>query len=121
MVPLLLDKDLNALADLYAVDGVHELPFAPPSAPRRIEGREQIRDYFTETLSDVPLDFKELRPVAVHDTTDPEVIIAEYDAHGKVTTTGRPFSVRYLWVLKVSNGEIAFWRDYWNPLEILEL
>lgn len=58
--------------------------------------------------------------MAVHDTADPEVIIAEY-AHGEVTTTGRPFAVRYLWVLKIENGQIAYWRDYWNPLEILDL
>lgn len=121
MLPLLRDGNLNSLADLYADDGVHELPFAPPSAPRRIEGREHIRDYFTSTLSGVPLNFQEFRPVAIHDTADPEVIIAEYDAHGEVTTTGRPFTVRNLWVLRISNGEIVSWRDYWNPLEIFEL
>ncbi|MGI8908991.1 MAG: nuclear transport factor 2 family protein [Rubrobacteraceae bacterium] len=121
MLPLLRDKDLDGLADLYSEDGVHELPFAPPGAPRRIEGRERIRAYFASTLSDVPLDFREFRPVAIHDAADPEVIVAEYDAHGEVTTTGLPFTVRYLWVLRVSGGEILSWRDYWNPLEILEL
>lgn len=121
MLPLLRGKDLNGIADLYAEDGVHELPFAPSGVPRRIDGREQIRAYFTSTLSSVPLAFHEFRPVAIHDTDDPEVVIAEYDAHGEVTTTGHSFTVRYLWILRISNGEIASWRDYWNPLEILEL
>lgn len=121
MLPMLRDKDLDGLADMYAEDGVHELPFAPPNAPRRIEGREQIRDYFNSTLSDVPLEFHEFRPMKIHDTDDPEVIVAEYDVHGEATNTGRTFTVRYLWVLKISNGEIVSWRDYWNPLEILDL
>lgn len=121
MLPLLRDGNLDALADLYADNGVHELPFTPPGAPRRIEGRERIRAYFTSTPSGVPLNFREFRPVAVYDTADPDMIIAEYDAHGDVPATGHPFTARYLWVLKVADGEIVYWRDYWNPLQILEL
>src|SRR5690606_36983211 len=98
---------------------VHELPFAPPAAPRRLQGRERIREYFTTTLTHVPLAFEEFRPVAVHVTTDPDVLVAEYDAHGTVTTTGRPFTTRYVWVLEVFDGRITRWRDYWNPQEIL--
>jgi len=121
MVKLLRDRDLHALADLYAEDGVHELPFAPPPAPRRIEGREQVRAYFTSTLAGVALEFQEFEEVAVHDTTDPDVIVAEYDAHGVVPSTGRRFTVRNIWVLNIVDGRIASWRDYWNPLEIIEL
>ncbi|GAA3761134.1 hypothetical protein HDA32_002211 [Spinactinospora alkalitolerans] len=67
------------------------------------------------------LDFHEFREVAVHSTADPEVVAAEYDAHGVATGTGRPFAVRCLWVLKISGGRIAFWRDYLTPQEILAL
>lgn len=119
VVPLLLSKDLNGFADLFAEDGVFELPFAPPGVPRHIQGREEIRAYLTAV--DTPLVFKELRPVAIYEITEPEAIIAEYDAHGEVSTIGRPFTVRYLWVLRVSGGEIVSWRDYWSPLELFEL
>ena len=88
MIKLLQDKDLDALADLYAEDGVHELPFAPPPAPRRIEGREQVRAYFTGTLAGVALEFQRFEEVAIHDTTDPNVIVAEYDAHGVIPLDG---------------------------------
>lgn len=121
MLTLLRAKDLDALADLYAEDGVHELPFAPPSAPRRIEGREQVRAYFTGSLADVALEFHEFEELAVHDTGDSEVIVAEYDAHGVVSQTGRRFTVRNIWVLRISDGQIVSWRDYWSPLEIIEL
>ncbi|WP_216204666.1 nuclear transport factor 2 family protein [Amycolatopsis aidingensis] len=120
MLPLLRNKELDRLADLYAEDGVHELPYAPPGVPRRIEGRERVREYFG-SLSRVPLHFHEFRPVAVHDTADPEVIVAEYDADGVVTTSGHEFTVRYLWVLRATGGRILCWRDYWNPQEILDL
>jgi uncharacterized protein len=118
LLELLLRQDLGAVADMYAEDGVHELPFPPPGAPRRIDGREQIRAYFA-TLSGVPFDFREFSEVAVHDTTDPEVLVAEYDAHGTIVGSGREFTFRYLWVLRVSRGQIVLWRDYWNPGEVV--
>ncbi len=121
MLTLLREKDLNALADLYAEDGVHELSFAPPAAPRRLEGREQVRAYFTGALTRVAVEFREFEEVAVHDTADPDVIVAEYDAHGVVPATGREFTTRNIWVLRIVGGRIAIWRDYWNPLKIIEL
>jgi ketosteroid isomerase-like protein len=107
MIKLLQDKDLDALADLYA--------------PRRIEGREQVRAYFTGTLAGVALEFQRFEEVAIHDTTDPNVIVAEYDAHGVIPSTGRRFTVRNIWVLNIVDGRIGSWRDYWNPLEIIQL
>jgi ketosteroid isomerase-like protein len=42
-----LKKDLNGFADLFAEDGSHELPFAPPGVPKYLRGRQQIRQYLT--------------------------------------------------------------------------
>ncbi|MGC5413307.1 nuclear transport factor 2 family protein, partial [Streptomyces sp. DT225] len=39
----MIDKSPDALADLYAVDAVHEFPFASPGFPPRFEGREAVR------------------------------------------------------------------------------
>jgi ketosteroid isomerase-like protein len=39
----LVDKSADDLADLYAADAVHELPFLLPGMPDRLEGREQVR------------------------------------------------------------------------------
>lgn len=112
---LALAKDLDGFADLFAADGVHELPFAPPGVPARIEGREALRSYFA-AITGTPLRLTAFRDMTVYRTTDPEVVIAEYDAHGEVTGTGRRYVLRYLQVVRVHEGEIALWRDYWNPL-----
>ena len=61
------------LADLYAEDAVVEQPFAP-TPPRRLEGREAIRAHFA-TAAQGPLRLK-AGNVVVHDTADPEVVIA---------------------------------------------
>jgi uncharacterized protein len=117
---LALAKDLDGFADLFAPDGVHELPFAPPGFPRRLEGRETLREYFA-AITGTPLKHTEFRDMTVYQTADPEVIIAEYDAHGTVTSTGRPYQLRYLQVVRVRDGQITLWRDYSNPLATAEL
>jgi uncharacterized protein len=98
--------------DLYAEDGVHEMPFARPGVPRRIEGRESIRAFLGRAAGAAPMTFTEFRNVRIHETADPGTIICEYDLHGVVTKSGEPFVFSYILLLTVRNGQIALVRDY---------
>jgi ketosteroid isomerase-like protein len=117
---LALAKDLDGFADLFAPDGVHELPFAPPGIPRRLEGREVLREYFT-AITGTPLKHAEFRDMTIYQAGDPDVLVAEYDAHGTVTSTGARYQLRYLQVVRTRDGQITLWRDYWDPLASAEL
>ncbi len=103
------------LADLYAEDAVVELPFTP-GAPTRLEGREAVRAHFA-TAAGGPLKVRASN-VVVHDTDDPEVIIAEFDYFGHVSTICRSFHVSNIQVLRIRNGQIVSSRDYHNHLAI---
>jgi ketosteroid isomerase-like protein len=103
------EGSLDTLGDLYAEDAAVELPFARP-APLRLEGREQLRARF-EGAGEIPLEF-EARNVVVHETTDPEVIVAEFDYVGRAKTTGRPFQAANIQVLRVRDGKIVASRDF---------
>lgn len=59
--------------------------------------------------------------VTLHETTDPEPIIAEYRIHGRLTSSGKPFSLTYITVTRVRGGLIVWSRDYGNPLETAAL
>jgi ketosteroid isomerase-like protein len=111
----ILEKGGEGFPDLMASDGVVEWPFAGPGAPRRLEGREAIRRFVSGSRVRV-LELQELRGIAVHETHDPEVIVAEVEAHGKVVATGRPVQLSAIMVIRVRNGEIVSYRDYTNPL-----
>lgn len=111
-----LRKDLEGFAELFAEDGVHELPFAPPGVPGYLKGRERIKQYLT-SIEDAPLEIREFIDLTVHDTADPDVILAEYTARGIVTRGKQPYEMRYVQLLRVENGRIAVWRDYWSPLD----
>jgi ketosteroid isomerase-like protein len=114
-----LERGGEGMADLMAIDGVVEWPFAGPGAPRRLEGREAIRSFVSGSRVRV-LELQELRSVAVHETHDPEVIVAEVEARGRVVATDRPFRLSAIMVLRARNGEIVSYRDYTNPLAAAE-
>ncbi|MEV0618839.1 nuclear transport factor 2 family protein [Nonomuraea sp. NPDC050404] len=116
---LLLAKDMAAFAGLFAEDGVIEFPFAPPGYPPRVEGRTAITAYM-RGYPDL-LDIREFTEQTVHRTVDPEVVVAEFEAAGRVVATGRPYRMRYIAVLTVRDGEIHHYRDYWNPLAAAEM
>ena len=114
-----LDSDLGKLADFYAEDVVIEMPFAPEGVPKRSEGREPLRARLSSFAGRRPWTFDKIDSVVVHETTDPEVIIAEYDIHATVIATGEPLVLSYVMVITVRDGLIVHSRDYSNSLAIL--
>ncbi|MGC0422666.1 nuclear transport factor 2 family protein [Embleya sp. AB8] len=114
----MLDKSADDLADLYAADGVHEFPFTSPGFPDRYVGRERIRAGYAAIWGASPTRVHRIEQVAVHDTTDPEVLIAEHVAIGAVGADGRPFDVPGLLVLRVRTGRIVLTRDYMDALGV---
>ena len=115
---LLLDKNIPGWVGLWAEDGVMEFPFAPDGWPARLEGREAIAAYMRDYPDHIDLhDVPELR---IHETTDPEIIVVEMRGVGRLVETGSPFDMTYIAVVTIRDGHIASYRDYWNPLAVLE-
>lgn len=101
------------LHELYAENAVIDYPFALP-ARTRLGGREAIQRYFA-TVARLPLELR-AHDVVMHETTDPEVVIVEYEYDGLVTTTGRSFEVSNIQVSRVRHAQIVESRDYHNHL-----
>jgi uncharacterized protein len=97
--------DWSRLHLLYAEDVTVDMPFARPE-PVRIRGREQVREHFAQAVgTNISLTPRDVR---VHETADPEVIIAEFDYE-----TGG-IRVANIQVLRVRDGLIVESRDYHN-------
>lgn len=116
---LLIRHDMAGFVQLFAEDAVAEFPFAAPGRPERLEGRAALADY----LRDYPnlLDIREVAAKTVHQTTDPEVSIAEFELAGVAVATQKPYRLRYIVVLTVRDGLIRRYRDYWSPLAVAEV
>jgi ketosteroid isomerase-like protein len=120
-ISALQDSRMDTYSDLFAEDAVFELPFAPPGVPRRIQGKDAIHSFIgagASRLEESPPRWT-MREIVVHETTDPEVIVTEFQVHG--TFDNSPYQFENLQVLTVRDGEILRLRDYWNPLDRREL
>lgn len=104
------------IADLYAKDAVVEAPFRMPE-PIRFEGREQLRAHFTR---DLPVEFLKAAVTAAHETTDPEVIVVEYDYDLRIKANGREVTIANIQVLRVRDGLIVSSRDFHNHWALAE-
>jgi ketosteroid isomerase-like protein len=101
------------LIDFYAEDVVIERPFAPAGL-RRTEGVEVLRQGIAQAGDLYALE--KLDNVVLHETSDPEVIIAEYDVHCRVVAAQKSFVASFIMVLRIRDGLIVHSRDYNNPL-----
>jgi ketosteroid isomerase-like protein len=115
---LILSGDADGYADLFAPHGVIESPFAPPGAPSRLEGREAIRGYSRHVMAS-PVRLEDFEDVELHQTQDPEVVIAEVRAKATLTTTGQSFATTSIQIYRIREGQIVLFRDFANP-QVLE-
>ena len=112
---LILNGDADGFADLFAPDAVIELPFGGlPGMSARLEGREAIRENARRVMAS-PLRLEDFEVAELYQAQDPELVIVEMRAKGTVTTTGRPFAVRSVQVLRIREGQIVLFRDFADP------
>lgn len=104
------------MAELYADRLVIEMPFAPIGLyPARLEtGREELRARFAAGRTDRI--YTKAANVVIHETTDPEVVIVEYDLHGERLEPREEFTQSFVLVLTIRDRVIVHSRDYTNPI-----
>ncbi len=109
------DKDMDAFARLFALDGVLEYVFAPPGSPKRLEGRQAIRTFLTASPAAAEIEIHDVRAV-VHESIDPDVVVAEIEHTGITRQTQAPYRLAAIGVIRLRDGEIAHYRDYMDPI-----
>src|ERR1044072_9889503 len=75
----------ETLADEWVV----ETPFAA-GGPHRIEGKAAWLAYATAERANLPFRLDHQRVTAVHEATDPDGLVVEYELTGTAVATGRP-------------------------------
>ena len=113
-----VDPSAESFVDMMSEDFVMEFPFARPGMQTRIEGRPAVLTYLMSVVQGISVD--SVDHVVVHETTDPDVVIVEFDGHGRATRTGEPYEQRYISVIRTRDGRIVHYKDYWNPIQGLK-
>lgn len=112
-----VNADAGTFVEMMAEDGVMEFPYAPAGLPTRLEGRAAIASHLEEAGRMIAFD--RMGEPVVHPSTDPDVVIVEFEGFGRGVATGEPYDQTYISVIRMSGGRIAHYRDYWNPLVVL--
>ncbi|GGK84190.1 nuclear transport factor 2 family protein [Mangrovihabitans endophyticus] len=105
------DGPYEGLAGLYAEQTHVTHPFHPLDPPP-LRSRSELHEHFTapgpvaRTLRRKPVD------ITIHETADPEVIVAEFAYQGRVEETGEAFTVPCVFVMRIRDGLIIESRDY---------
>ncbi len=100
--------------DTFADDAIFESRYHFPGWPLIIRGRANL-------VASLAGYGKTIRvhsgnSLIVHRSQDPRVVILEYEVHGRILATGRPYDNRLISVVTIENRKVVHWRDYMDSL-----
>jgi len=104
--------------DMLADDVVFEYVISVPGYPQRVEGRQHIVDLYSDYDSYMKVCSADNLRV-YRDPTE-SVVVLEYEVHGKLVQTGRPYDNRFVSVVTVRNKKVTWWRDYLDPVAVFD-
>ena len=106
------ERRYDDLPDLYAEQTDVRHPMSP-FGDKPLLTRDDLRKHFGGAATTVaPVIEFTAQNVIVHETADPEVIVAEFEYRGTVLATGEAFTAPCIFVLRVRDGQIVESRDY---------
>lgn len=104
--------------DLLADDVVFEYVISVPGYPKRVEGRQNIVDLYSDY--DSFLAVRGADNLRVYRDTVASVAILEYEVHGESVQTGNPYDNRFVSIITIRDGKVTRWRDYLDPVAVFE-
>lgn len=108
-----LAPDAATFVDMFAEAGVMEFPYAPADGVARLEGRTALIDYLAGLGT--MIDIVSVGTPTVHRSVDPDTFILEFTGTARGVVSGKSYEQTYISVIRVSDGRIVHYRDYWNP------
>jgi len=105
--------DFDRVGRLVAEDAVFEFPYGahPP-----LEGRQAILAHLNTAMASFVAEMK-FTIQAIYPAEDPELVFAEYASVGKLTSGGA-YGNRYIAALRVRDGLIRHFKEFYNPAAI---
>jgi len=93
---------------------VYEVRYEFPGWPRIIEGRADLIEAFRGYGKHIEL--RSANHLTKHATDNGQIMVIEYDVHGRILATDVPYNNRFCSVVILANRRIAHWRDYMDSL-----
>ena len=104
--------------DMLAEDVVFEYVISVPGYPRRVEGRQNIIDLYSDYDSFMTV--RSADNLRVYGDPAASVVVLEYEVHGESVQSGRPYDNRFVSIVTIKNGKVTWWRDYLDPVAVFD-
>ena len=111
------DAESDFLA-MCAENIVFQFPYAPVGSVTEVRGKTNLAAYLAKVGALIA--FNTMESPVTHASTDGKTFILEFSCKGHGTKTGTGYDQNYISVIRVSDGKIVQYRDYWNPLVLLK-
>ncbi|WP_215832264.1 nuclear transport factor 2 family protein [Pelorhabdus rhamnosifermentans] len=110
---------INTWMDIWTEDAVVEFPYAPDQSHKRLEGKKAIYEYY-KNVSPV-FELLEENPLVTYLSSDPLIAVFEISLKFRILSTEKDYDQDYIGVVKVrDDGRIVLYREYCDPLRVLE-
>jgi ketosteroid isomerase-like protein len=118
MMAFLAAEDFDSIFELWGDDSALEIAFMPNHALRRVEGKQNVKDFFKAVngndLGEINLTVQSIMPMH-----DPNAFFAEYTGEAKVKATGGTYRMEYLGLFRFSEGKIVLWKEYYDAIRAI--
>ena len=104
--------------DLLADDVVVEYVISVPGYPKRVKGRQNVIDLYSDY--DSYMTVRSADNLHVYRDPAASVVVLEYEVHGKSAQTGRPYNNRFVSIVTIKNSKVTWWRDYLDPIAVFD-
>ncbi len=110
---------VRTTSTLLAEDVVFEYVISVPGYPRRVEGRQNIIDLYSNydnymTVRTVD-NLRVYLGIWKHQWSS-----LEYEVHGESVQTGRPYNNHFVSVITIEDEKVTHWRDYLDPIAVFD-
>ncbi|MUG98722.1 hypothetical protein F7734_43105 [Scytonema sp. UIC 10036] len=115
---LLSQKRMNEWLQLWADDGVQDMPYSPAGFPKRVEGKAAVAKHYSSLPTSVGrMVFPDLK---IYPTTDPNTFFVEFRGEIEVLATKKPYNNTYGGLFKFRDGKVILFREYYDPIVFIE-
>ena len=104
--------------DLLADDVVFEFVISVPGYPKRVEGRQDIIDLYSDYDSFMTVGSAD--NLRVYRDPTASVVVLEYEMHGESVQRGLPYNNRFVSIVTIRDGKVTWWRDYLDPIAVFD-
>jgi hypothetical protein len=99
-------------------DIVFEFPFALPEGLTHLNGKAALAEHLKLISSLISLESMTLENTLID--TQAEQAMLEMSCRGTSNVTGNRYDQHYVCVLTLREGLISRWRDYWDPIVVVQ-